>query len=72
MFENTFLRGIHDSLASMEYRFHEFFFLLRGYPNMVGHMGILGPQFFSSRKKISFRRIRGKRRIDQSERQARN
>lgn len=30
----------------MEYRFGDFFFLLKSCPAMVGHMGILGSQAF--------------------------
>lgn len=45
-FDHTFRRGIHYGAGIMEYHFREFFFLLSGYPNMVGHMGILGTQLF--------------------------
>jgi D-alanyl-D-alanine carboxypeptidase len=46
VFDQRFMRGIYCGAGSMEYHFGEFFFLLRGYPRLVGHMGILGTQLF--------------------------
>lgn len=46
VFDHRFMRGIYYGAGFMEYHFGEFFFLLRGYPRMVGHMGILGTQLF--------------------------
>jgi D-alanyl-D-alanine carboxypeptidase len=46
VFDQRFMRGIYYGAGFMEYHFGEFFFLLRGYPRLVGHMGILGTQLF--------------------------
>jgi D-alanyl-D-alanine carboxypeptidase len=45
-FDGVFRRGIHYGKGLMQYRFGEFFFLLKDYPPMIGHMGILGTQLF--------------------------
>lgn len=45
-FDGEFLKGIRYGRGIMEYRFGDFFFLLGGYPDMVGHMGVLGTQLF--------------------------
>lgn len=43
---NRFETGIRYGLGMMRLRFGEFFPLLRGMPDMVGHMGVLGVQVF--------------------------
>lgn len=43
---NRFRAGIHYGTGMMELRFEEFFFLLRGMPRPVGHIGILGTHLF--------------------------
>ncbi|HSV57187.1 MAG TPA: serine hydrolase domain-containing protein [Magnetospirillaceae bacterium] len=45
-FRWTFRRGIRYGLGFMELRFGEFFPLLKSWPSLRGHMGILGIQFF--------------------------
>lgn len=45
-FRWTFRRGVRYGLGIMELRFGEFFPLLKTWPSMQGHMGILGIQFF--------------------------
>ncbi len=48
LFDWRFRRGMGYGHGMMEYRFGEFTPLLRGYPGMIGHMGILGTQLFYS------------------------
>jgi len=43
---NKFRAGIHYGMGMMELRFEELFFLLRGMPRPVGHIGILGTHLF--------------------------
>lgn len=43
---NKFRAGIRYGMGMMELRFEEFFFLLRGMPRPVGHIGILGTHLF--------------------------
>jgi D-alanyl-D-alanine carboxypeptidase len=43
---NRFRRGIHYGTGMMELRFEEFFFLLRGLPRPIGHIGVLGTHMF--------------------------
>lgn len=43
---NRFRRGIHYGTGMMQLRFEEFFFLLRGMPRPVGHIGVLGTHLF--------------------------
>jgi len=43
---NKFRAGIHYGTGMMELRFEEFFFLLRGMPRPVGHIGVLGTHLF--------------------------
>lgn len=45
-FDNKFLMGIYYGLGMMQFRFEEFFPLLKGYPRMTGHMGVLSVQMF--------------------------
>lgn len=45
-FIHTFQRGIHYGFGLMELRFNEFFFLLRGMPEMRGHIGITATHMF--------------------------
>lgn len=45
-FDSVFQKGIRYGKGLMQLRFGEFLFLLRGYPRMVGHMGILATQMF--------------------------
>ena len=42
--EHRFTRGIGYGLGLMEYRFGDFFPTLKSYPDMQGHMGVLGTQ----------------------------
>lgn len=41
-FDHHFQAGIFYGLGLMELRFEKFFFLLRGFPRLIGHSGILG------------------------------
>ncbi len=43
---NVFGRGMHYGRGMMRLKMGEFFPLLASYPEMIGHMGILGTQFF--------------------------
>ncbi len=43
---NRFRAGIRYGTGMMQLRFEEFFFLLRGMPRPVGHIGILGTHLF--------------------------
>ncbi len=45
-FQNKFQRGIHYGFGLMELHFNEFFFLLRGMPNVKGHIGITATHMF--------------------------
>ena len=45
-FPNKFRRGMHYGFSMMELHFNEFFFLLRGLPNMKGHIGITATHMF--------------------------
>lgn len=45
-YKYKFRSGIYYGLGLMQYRFEEFFFMLKGYPRMTGHMGILSTQMF--------------------------
>ncbi len=45
-FDNRWIQGIHYGLGIMEYHFTEYMPTLRGFPKMVGHMGVLGTQMF--------------------------
>lgn len=49
-FKNRYLRGIHYGKGLMELHFNEFFFLLFGFPKMVGHTGILSTQMYYDRE----------------------
>lgn len=44
--KNKFRDGIYYGLGTMEIRFEEFFFLLKGMPRVRGHIGILSTQLF--------------------------
>ncbi len=46
VYDHQFMKGVDYGLGIMRYRFGEFFFLLKDYPDMVGHMGVLGTQLF--------------------------
>lgn len=41
-YNQKFIDGIHYWQGIMEFRFGEFFFLLRNMPTMEGHMGSIG------------------------------
>jgi D-alanyl-D-alanine carboxypeptidase len=45
-FSHRFRQGIHYGLGLMEVHFSEFFFLLRGLPQVTGHIGILATHMF--------------------------
>lgn len=45
-FPHKFRRGMHYGFGMMELHFNEFFFLLRGIPNMTGHIGITSSHMF--------------------------
>lgn len=45
-FTHRFRRGMHYGFGMMELRFNEFFFLLRGLPNLIGHIGITSTHMF--------------------------
>lgn len=45
-YNNKFRTGIYYGLGLMQYRFEEFFFLLKGYPRMTGHIGVLSTHMF--------------------------
>ncbi len=45
-FPNKFRRGMHYGFGMMELHFNEFFFLLKGLPNMTGHIGITSTHMF--------------------------
>ena len=45
-FPNKFRRGMHYGFGMMELHFNEFFLLLRGMPNMKGHIGITSTHMF--------------------------
>ncbi|GAA1465013.1 serine hydrolase domain-containing protein [Microbacterium thalassium] len=45
--QNRFRRGIHYGAGVMQLRYSEFFPLLRGLPNTVGHLGVTGAHLFS-------------------------
>jgi D-alanyl-D-alanine carboxypeptidase len=45
-FPNKFRGGMHYGFGMMELHFNEFFFLLRGMPNMKGHIGITSTHMF--------------------------
>ncbi len=45
-FPHKFRRGMHYGFGMMELHFNEFFFLLRGLPNMTGHIGITATHMF--------------------------
>lgn len=45
-FHYKYFSGIHYGLGLMQLHFNEFFFLLRGFPNLEGHMGITGVHAF--------------------------
>jgi D-alanyl-D-alanine carboxypeptidase len=47
---NLFGTGMHYGRGMMRLNFGEFFPLLAAYPRMIGHMGILGTQFFMDRE----------------------
>lgn len=44
--ENEFRSGIYYGSGMMEIRFEEFFFLLKGFPRIKGHIGILATHLF--------------------------
>lgn len=46
-FDHVFRKGIRYGKGLMQLRFGEFFFLLKGYPVMTGHMGVLATHLFS-------------------------
>jgi len=39
--QGKFRAGIHYGMGMMQIRFEEFFFLMRNYPRLVGHIGVL-------------------------------
>lgn len=43
---NSYMKGINYGIGVMEYRFEDFFFLLKSLPRLKGHMGALGTQLF--------------------------
>ncbi len=43
-FDKKFMNGIHYGLGFMEYHFNEFSPMLKSFPVMRGHMGVLGTQ----------------------------
>lgn len=45
-FSNKFISGIHYGLGLMQVHFNEFFFLLKGFPNLEGHIGITSVHAF--------------------------
>ena len=45
-FPNKFRRGIDYGFGMMQLHFSDFFFLLRGLPNMTGHIGITATHMF--------------------------
>lgn len=45
--ENRFRRGIHYGAGMMQLRYSEFFPLLRGLPNTLGHLGVTGAHLFT-------------------------
>ncbi len=45
-FDNRWIQGIHYGLGMMEYHFNEYMPTLKGFPRMIGHMGVLGTQMF--------------------------
>ncbi len=47
-FDHKFHRAIYYGLGVMEYRIDEISFFLRGFPDIIGHMGILGTLVFYS------------------------
>lgn len=47
-FDHKFHHAIYYGLGVMEYRISKIFFLMRGYPDMLGHMGVLGTHLFYS------------------------
>lgn len=45
-FQHKFRTGIYYGLGMMQFRFEEFFPLLKSFPRMIGHMGILATHMF--------------------------
>lgn len=45
-YNHKFITGIYYGLGLMQYRFEEFFFLLKGYPRMTGHIGVISTHMF--------------------------
>jgi D-alanyl-D-alanine carboxypeptidase len=43
---NKFQQGIYYGLGMMEIHFEEFFFLLKGFPRVTGHIGVLATHMF--------------------------
>lgn len=44
--QGVFRPGIHYGMGMMEIRFEEFFFLMRNFPRLMGHIGILSTHCF--------------------------
>ena len=42
VFQNRFIPGIQYGLGLMEVQFEKLFFLLKGFPRLYGHLGVLG------------------------------
>jgi len=48
--QGVFRPGIHYGMGMMEIRFEEFFFLMRNFPRLIGHIGILSTHSFYDQK----------------------
>jgi D-alanyl-D-alanine carboxypeptidase len=46
IFNNKFRSGIYYGLGMMEIHFEDFFFMLKGFPRLKGHIGILSTHMF--------------------------
>lgn len=44
--QGVFRTGIHYGMGMMQIRFEEFFFLMRNFPRLIGHIGILSTHSF--------------------------
>lgn len=44
--QGVFRSGIHYGMGMMQIRFEEFFFLMRNFPRLIGHIGILSTHSF--------------------------
>jgi D-alanyl-D-alanine carboxypeptidase len=53
--QGVFRAGIHYGLGMMQIRFEEFFFLMRNFPRLIGHIGILSTHcFYDPKNDIHF------------------